>query len=340
MAAKLKVGITPGVLDSKGAPIFDPAAFAVLDQAPLEWEHIALDEAEISPDTAAQFDALCVMLGKVTAATLARPDRRLKLIARFGVGYDTIDVPACTRAGVLLTIAPDGVRRPVASSVMALMLALAHKILIKDRITRAGRWGEKLEHIGTGLAGRTLGAIGIGNIGAELFRLVAPFGMRQIAFDPFAAPDLARGLGVTLVDFDTLLRESDFVSVMCPLNDDTRGLIGARELGLMKRSAYLINTARGPIVQEKALVDALVAGRIAGAGLDVFEVEPTPKDNPLLALDNVIVAPHGICFTDECLLGLARSAFGSAAALAHGRVPPYVVNREALAHPAFAHLKP
>lgn len=338
--AKLKVGITPGVLDARGEPIFDRAAFAVLDEAPIEWQHIALDEAEISPDTAAQFDALCVMLGKVTAKTLARPDRRLKLIARFGVGYDTIDVPACTKAGVLLAIAPDGVRRPVASSVMALMLGLAHKLLIKDRLVREGRWGEKLEHIGTGLAGRTLGAIGVGNIGAELFRLVAPFGMRLIACDPFATPELARSLGFTSVDLDTLLRESDFVSVMCPLNDDTRGLIGAREFALMKRSAYLINTARGPIVQEKALIDALAAGRIAGAGLDVFEVEPTPKDNPLLGFGNVIVAPHGICFTDECLLGLARSAFGAAAALSRGRVPKHVVNREALAHPALAHLKP
>ena len=335
-----RVGITPGVLDKAGRPIFDPAAFAVLDAAPLAWEHIALDEAEISPDTAARFDALCVMLGKVTRATLARPDRRLKLVARFGVGYDTIDVPACTEAGVLIAIAPDGVRRPVASSVMALMLALAHKLLIKDRLVREGRWGEKLDHIGTGLAGRTLGAIGLGNIGAELMRLVAPFGMRLIAHDPFAGAAQARSLGVTLVDFDTLLRESDFVSVMCPLSEKTRGLVGAREFGLMKRSAYLINTARGPIVDERALIAALAAGRIAGAGLDVFEVEPTPKDNPLLAFDNVIVAPHGLCFTDECLLGLARSAFSAAAALAQGRVPDHLVNREALAHPALAHLKP
>jgi D-3-phosphoglycerate dehydrogenase len=134
-------------------------------------------------------------------------------------------------------------------------------------------------------------------------------------------PERARELGVELCDLDTLLRRSDFVSVMCPLEPRTRGMIGARELGLMKPSAYLINTARGPIVQEAALYEALVARQIAGAGLDVFEVEPTPADNPLLQLDNVIVTPHGLCFTDECLTGLARSAFAAAAALARGQFP-------------------
>jgi D-3-phosphoglycerate dehydrogenase len=219
------------------------------------------------------------------------------------------------------------------------MLALAQKLLVKDKLTRAGRWAEKLDHIGMGLTGRTLGAIGIGNIGAEVFRLAAPFGMRHLAHDPYATPERARELGVELCDLDTLLRQSDFVSVMCPLEPRTRGMIGARELGLMKPSAYLINTARGPIVQEKALTEALVARQIAGAGLDVFEVEPTPADNPLLELDNVIVTPHGLCFTDECLTGLARSAFSAAAALARGTVPRYIVNPDALAHPAFAALQ-
>jgi hypothetical protein len=186
--------------------------------------------------------------------------------------------------------------------------------------------------MGMGVTGRTLGAIGMGNIGAEVFRLAPPFGMRHIAYDPYVAPGEARALGVELVDLDTLLRTADFVCVMCPLNDETRGMIGARELALMQPSAYLINTARGPIVQEKALHDALVARRIAGAALDVFEVEPTPADNPILALDNVVVTPHAFCFTDECLTGLARSAFTSVLDVSQGRAPRHIVNRAALAH--------
>jgi len=338
-AATFKVGITRDVLDAKGQTIYDRSALEPLAQPGISWEYVE-PEPVFSPATVARYDALCVMLGRVTRATFAGTDRRLKLVARFGVGYDTIDVDACSDNGVLLTITPDGVRRPVATAVLTFVLALAQKLLIKDKLTRSGRWGEKRDHLGRGLTGRTLGAIGLGNIGAEMFRLAAPFQMRHLAYDPYARPELARELGVELCDMDTLLRRSDFVSVMCPLTDSTRGLIGARELALMQPTAYLINTARGPVVQEQALYEALVAGRIAGAGLDVFEVEPTPADNPILALDNVIVAPHALCHTDECMTGLGRGAFEAAAAVAAGRVPAHVVNRAALAHPALAQLKP
>ena len=203
---------------------------------------------------------------------------------------------------------------------------LAHKVLIKDRLTRSGRWGEKMDHIGTGLIGRTLGSVGLGNIGAELFRLAKPLDMRFIAHDPVADPALARSLGVTLVDIDTLFRESDFLTINCPLNAHTRGLVNTRLIGLMKNSAYLINTARGPIVDEQALVAALQSGGIAGAGLDVFEEEPTPASNPLLTMDNVVLTPHGVCFTDECMRGLAESAFRAVLEVAAGRRPAYIVN--------------
>jgi D-3-phosphoglycerate dehydrogenase len=328
----LRVGITPDVLGPSGEPVYGRAPLALLDHPAIAWEYVATAEPVFSPDTAARYDALCVMLGRVTRDTFARGDHRLRLIARFGVGYDTIDVPACTANGVMVTLAPDGVRRPVATNVVTFVLALAQKLPVKDRLVREGRWDEKFAHMGLGLTGRTLGLIGVGNIGAEVFRLAKPFEMRHIACDPYADPARLRAAGIEPVDLDTLLRTADFVSVNCPLDEKTRGLIGARELGLMKPTAYLINTARGPIVQERALHDALKSGRIAGAGLDVFEVEPTPKDNTILALDNVIVSPHGLCFTDECAEGLARSAFGGARALAEGRVPPHVLNRDALAH--------
>jgi phosphoglycerate dehydrogenase-like enzyme len=335
--ARFKVGIPPDVKDARGRTIFDPAAFDILRDPAVEWEYLPEIEKQVSAATAARYDALCVMGARVAAETFGA-DSRLRIVARFGVGYDNVDVPACTRNGALLTITPDGVRRPVATNVITFVLALAQKLLIKDRLVRDGRWAEKLDHIGMGVTGRVLGVIGLGNIGAEVFRLAAPFGMTHIACDPVAPPAFARELGVELCDLDTLLRRADFVSVNCPLSDATRGLIGARELKLMKPTAYLINTARGPIVDETALYQALVAGQIAGAGLDVFEQEPTPKNNPLLALDNVIVTPHGLCFTDECLTGLARSAFASVLDVASGRAPKYVVNREVLRHPALAHL--
>lgn len=336
--ARFRVGIPPDVKDARGQTIFDPAMFDILKDPAIEWEYLANVEKQVSPATAARYDALCVMGARVAAETFGA-DSRLRVVARFGVGYDNVDVPACTRNGALLTITPDGVRRPVAVTVITFMLALAQKLLVKDRLVRDGRWAEKLNHIGMGLTGRVLGTIGLGNIGAEVFRLAAPFGMTHIACDPVASPALARELGVELCDLDTLLRRADYVSVNCPLSEATRGLVGARELALMKSTAYLINTARGPIVDERALYEALAAGRIAGAGLDVFEQEPTPKDNPLLALDTVIVTPHGLCFTDECLTGLARSAFTAVVSVARGNVPAHVVNRDALRDPRLAHLR-
>ena len=327
--SEFRVGITGDVLSSSGEPIFGREVLGLLDAGGIGWEFMTQEPDGVTPAQAARYDAICAMLTRVTAASLAGPDRRLKLIARFGVGYDTIDVPACTAAGVLLTIAPDGVRRPVATSALTFVLMLAQKVLIKDRLTRTGRWSEKLDHIGTGLTGRTLGSIGLGNIGAELFRLARPLEMNGIAHDPVADPALAAELGVRLVDLETLFRESDFLAVNCPLSEATRGLVSARLLGLMKPSAYLINTARGPIVDERALHDALASGRLAGAGLDVFEEEPTPVSNPLLQLDNVLVTPHGICFTDECMRRLAESAFRAALDVAAGRTPPYVINPQA-----------
>ena len=328
--SEFRVGITADVLKSDGTPIFGEAVLGLFDAAGIAWEFME-PSAAVTPAQAARYDAICAMLTRVTAQSLVGPDRRLKLIARFGVGYDTIDVPACSGAGVLLTIAPDGVRRPVATSALTFVLMLAQKVLIKDRLTRSGRWSEKLDHIGTGLTGRTLGSIGVGNIGAELFRLARPLEMRFVAHDPAADPDVVRELGVQMVDIETLFREADFLAVNCPLTEATRGLVDARLLGLMKPTAYLINTARGPIVDERALHDALVSGRIAGAGLDVFEEEPVQATNPLLQLDNVVVTPHGICFTDECMRRLAESAFRAALDVAAGRTPPYIVNPEALA---------
>ena len=330
---KFRVGITRDALRDDGKTIFDAAALRVLDDPLIEWEFIPENVKELTAAHAATYDALCVLSPRTTAATLAGPNRRLKIIARLGVGYDNVDVPACTANGVILAITPDGVRRPVATSILTFILALSHKLFLKDRITRAGRWNETKFHMGEGLVGKTVGSIGMGNIGGELFRLLAPLNMNLIACDPAKTQADADKLGVKLVDMDTLLREADFVCVNCFLSEQTRGLIGERELSLMKRSAYLINTARGPIVNEAALYKALTDKRIAGAALDVFEQEPASAENPLFKLDNIIVTPHSICWTDECFRGNAEGAFRAAVAVAKGKVPTYVVNTAVLQHP-------
>jgi phosphoglycerate dehydrogenase-like enzyme len=333
--APFRVGISRDLLDQEGRTTFDATALSILDDdASIDWEWFADSPININADHVAAYDAICLGAPGVPAAALGRPDLRTRIIARFGVGYDTCDVNALTAAGVLLTINPDGVRRPVATSILTYILALAHRVPTMDRITRAARWDERMRYVGTGLTGRTLGSIGVGNIGRELFRLIRPLEMRHIAHDPYAKVTEVAALGVTLCDLDTVLTQSDFLVVNCPLNDSTRNLVGARALGLMKATAFLINTARGGIVDERALYEVLRLGRIAGAALDVFAEEPVSATSPLFTLDNIIVSPHAICYTDECLRLLAEGAFKAARDFLHRRMPHLVVNPKVLAQPA------
>lgn len=329
-----RVGITRDFLKPDGSLGFGDIGLDVLNQADwIEWEFLAEACSEISPSAADAYDALLVLAPKVTARTLDGC-RRLSLIARFGVGYDNVDVAACTRNHVLLSITPDAVRRPVATSALALLLALSHKLLLKDRLTREGRWAEKLDHMGAGLTGRTLGVIGLGNVGRELFRLAAPLELRHVGFDPYVTPDGAAAIGVEWQPLERLLAEADFVVICCALTAETHHLLDAQKLRLLRSTAYLINVARGPIVDQAALTALLQQRRIAGAALDVFETEPIASDDPLLLLDNVIVTPHGVCWTDELFAGNGRSACRHILDVAEGRVPGSVVNREVLEHGA------
>ena len=328
MSQSFRVGVTRDFLKPDGTLGFGDIGLSLLDEGGVDWEFLAQDTPTLRPDQVEGYDALIVLAPAVTAHMLEGADR-LTIVARFGVGYDKVDVQACTKNGVMLTITPDGVRRPVAVAVMTLVLALSHKLLIKDRLTRAGRWAEKLDYMGMGVTGRTLGVVGLGNIGREVFALAQPFGMRHIACDPY----VTQAEGIELVDIETLLRTADFVCICCALTEDTHHLINAQRLALMKETAYLINAARGPIVDQDALTVALREERIQGAGLDVFEQEPVDPNDPILKLENVIVSPHGICWTDECFLGNGKSACESILEVAAGRIPKNVVNREALDAP-------
>jgi phosphoglycerate dehydrogenase-like enzyme len=277
------------------------------------------------------FDALILLSHRFGKESVPKSGR-LAVVARFGVGYDSVDVPACTDAGVALVITPDGVRRPVAVSIITLMLALTGKLMAKDRLTReaAAGYAKRSEHMGVGIVGRTLGALGIGNIGAELFRLAKPLDMKFIAHDPYADKKVAQELGIELVGIADLFRRSDILSVSVPLNKETRHIVNAERLALMKPTAYLINTARGPVVDQKALTKVLQERRIAGAGLDVLEEEPPEADDPILKLDNVILAPHALCWTDQCFAGIGAADVKAVLDVQHGREPRGVVNRTVL----------
>lgn len=335
-----RVALSADFLKSDGSP-----AYPMFDLAPLTTDSgIEMFYAEpvngvIQAKDMEAADALILLAPKFNQQSIPASGR-LKIVARFGVGYDTVDLDACTRAGIAVTIAPDGVRRPVAVSVITFMLALAAQLKTKDRLTRMGveGWDLRSNYMGVGLTGRVLGQLGIGNIGAEVLRLAAPFGMRFLAHDPYVDPALARQLGVELVDMETLFKEADFLSVSVPLSEKTRGLVNARLLGLMKPTAFLINTARGPIVDQQALYDVLKAKKIAGAGLDVFEIEPAPKEEPLLHLDNVIVTPHSICFTDECFAGLGEACVRNALSVRQRLLPNAIVNRQVIEHPVWRKL--
>jgi phosphoglycerate dehydrogenase-like enzyme len=238
-------------------------------------------------------------------------------------------VKACTDAGIALVITPDGVRRPVAVSVITFMLALTGKLLVKDKLTRSGAeaFNKRVDHMGVGLVGRTLGSIGIGNIGAEMFRMAKPFDMKFIAHDPFADKAVAAELGIELVSVEDAFRRADVLAINCPLSKETTGLVNAERLALMKPTAFLINTARGPIVDQKALTKVLAERRIAGAGLDVLEKEPPEPDDPILKLDNTILTPHALCWTDQCFAGNGAADVKAVLDIQHGRVPRGIVNR-------------
>ena len=337
MAKTFRVGITRDILDSRGEPSFGREALAILDRAPgVDWEYLPSVVREITPEHAARYDAIYVNMARTPASAVARDDRRLRVVARHGVGYDSVDVPAMTRAGVLVTNTPAAMPRPVATIALTFVLALAGRLMTKDRLTRTGRWDERMDNMGMGLTGRTLGVVGAGRIGKEILRMARVFDLKLLAADPYVNDVELAYVGARKVDHDTLYAESDFVVVIPLLDERTHHLVGAAAFARMKPTAYFINVSRGPVVDEAALIEALRAGRIAGAALDVFEQEPVDPANPLLAMDNVIVTPHSLCWTDECFGNMARIGLTSIVDALAGRAPEFVVNRDVLSHPRVA----
>jgi len=239
---------------------------------------------------------------KVTAEVIAKADH-LKVIGRAGVGLDNVDADAATKRGIIVMNVPAGNTISTAEHTMSLLLALARRIPQADAHLRAGLW-ERSKFVGTELFGKTLGIIGLGKIGTEVARRAQAFGMRVIAFDPFISTERAGQLEVQVTDLPTVYRESDFITVHTPLNAETRHLIGAKEIAQMKKDVRLINCARGGIIDEQALHQAITEGKVAGAAIDVFEEEP-PKHHPLCQLDEVVCTPHLGASTQEAQLNVA-----------------------------------
>jgi phosphoglycerate dehydrogenase-like enzyme len=332
VTADFKAGIA-GRLDPLLAEIFGPLPYITYEY----FEFTGMDEKGqyVDPADIAGYDAILAFGVRFPAAAFTQTGE-LAVLSRWGVGYDMIDVPACTAADVLLAITVDAVRRPVAEAIVTLIHALSTRLFEKDRLVRNGRWNERALVPSVGLRGKTVSSVGLGNIASEVFRLLAPFGLgRTLAFDPYAKPERAAELGVTLVDLPTLFQKSDFVTVNCPLNDETHGLVNADLIRQMKPTAYLVNTARGPIVNQNDLVEALKAGRIAGAGLDVFEVEPLPSNHPLAQLENVILSPHALAWTDELYFDNTLQACQNILTVLRGETPRDTVNRTVLQQPGF-----
>ena len=326
-----QVGATRDIRRSDGTLVFAPFDLSALESDGLEWRFLAEDARPLTPALLEGIDGLYHFSAPVTAESVQGVDR-LAVLARHGVGLDFVDVEACTARGIAVTITPDGVTRPMASAAATLVLALAHRLRERDRAFHDGEWGPgRFAPTGTGLTGRTLGLVGYGRIGRETARLLAPWQLNVLVTrrTPIAEK------GVSYVPLETLLAEADVVVVACPLTDDTRGLLDSRRLSLMKPTAFLVNVARGAIVDQRALVEALRDGRLAGAGVDVVDPEPLAAGDPLLELPNVVGAPHSLGYTDELLRGCVGGACDALLAVAAGRVPPDLVNRDVLENPLF-----
>jgi D-3-phosphoglycerate dehydrogenase len=297
MSAKYRILIADAITPDGLAPLEEDDQFELVRET-------GLDEATLA-DRLVDVDAVLVRSAtRVSRDALARTSR-LKVIGRAGVGVDTIDVPAATEKGIAVLNAPAGNTMSAAELTFSLLMAMARRVPAADRSMKAGEWNRSALS-GTQVSGKTLGLVGAGRVGGEVAARARAFGMRVLVYDPYLTEEHADHLGITRVELDEALASADFVSLHVPLTDSTRGMLGPRELSLMKSGAMLVNAARGGVVDEEALVQALKEGHLAGAALDVFAEEPLPADHPLRRLDQVILTPHLGASTGEAQREVAR----------------------------------
>jgi glyoxylate reductase len=296
------------------------------------WPEYAPPPKKVIIEKARNVDALVSLLSDKIDSEVFDAATKLKIVAQLAVGFDNIDVQEATKRGIYVTNTPEVLTDTTADFAWALLMAVARRVVEADKYVRTGQW--KVGWHPSMMQGRdvynaTIGIVGAGRIGYAVAKRATGFDMRILFYDVVPRPEIEQ-LDAKKVDLETLFKESDFVSIHVPLMKETYHLVNADRLKLMKKTAYLINNSRGPVVDEKALYEALKAGRIAGAGLDVFEQEPTPVDNPLLKLDNVVVAPHISSASYETRSKMAEMVADNLVAFFERRKPPNLVNPDVL----------
>lgn len=312
-----------------------PAAVLEMIQAVCDaevWPDELPPPREVLLDKAAGVDGLLTMLTDRIDKGLLDRAPRLRVVSNCAVGVDNIDIPAATRRGIIIGHTPEVLTETTADFAFALLMAAARRLVAGDRYIRAGHWRTwgLLTLLGQDVHGATLGLVGLGRIGAAVARRASGFHMRILYYSRTRRLDLEQQLGVGWADLDSLLRQADFVSLHTPLTPETRHLINARTLGLMKTTAILINTARGPVVDQAALYEALQQGRLAGAALDVTDPEPLPLTDPLLTLPNCLITPHIASASIATRTQMAMMAAANLLAGLRGEMPPNPVNPDAL----------
>jgi glyoxylate reductase len=296
------------------------------------WTEYAPPPKKVIIEKAKNVDALASLLSDKIDAEVFDTAPNLKIVAQMAVGFDNIDVQEATKRGIYVTNTPEVLTDTTADFAWTLLMAIARRVVEADKYVRAGQWKVGWHPSmmqGRDVYGATIGIVGAGRIGYAVAKRATGFDMKILFYDVVPRPEIEK-LGAKKVDLDTLFRESDFVSIHVPLMKETLHLVNAEKLRLMKKTAYLINNSRGPVVDEKALYEALKEGRIAGAGLDVFEEEPIPLENPLLKLDNVVVAPHISSATYETRSKMAEMVAENLVAFFEGRKPPNLVNPDVM----------
>ena len=297
------------------------------------WPEYAPPPKEMIIKKAANVNALVSLLSDKIDAEVFDAAPKLKIVSQIAVGFDNIDLKEATKRGIYVTNTPEVLTDTTADFAWALLMAIARRVVEADKYVRTGQWKVAWHPSmmqGRDVYGATIGIVGAGRIGFGVAQRASGFKMRILYYDVIPRPEVEKEFGAKRVDLDTLLRESDFVSVHVPLMKETFHLINEERLKLMKKTAYLINNSRGPVVDEKALYTALKEGRIAGAGLDVFEQEPMPMNNPLLKLDNVVLAPHISSASYETRSRMAEMVAENLVAFFEKRTPPNLVNPEVM----------
>ena len=307
-----KVGISGDLLNNKNEPCFGRAPLELLknrNDVEIFWMDKTI--TEITSDMTSVYDAILLNLPTAKAHSVSNTECRLKIIARFGVGFDSVDIEAMKRKNIIVTNTPNAVRRPVAVAALTMIFGLASKIIKKDSLVRTGNWDLRTNFMGVGLSRKTLGVIGAGSIGTETIKLSKPFFKNILAYDPFLSKEEISIKGAVKTELHELASKSDFIVVLCNLDSSTKAMINSEFFSYMKKSGYIFNLSRGPVINEIDLEKALKDEKIAGAGLDVTNIEPLPTTSKLLKYNDVIITPHALCWTDECFNDIATEAIGS-----------------------------